>query len=69
MPLERDKGDYHSLPKIRQSLKRHTARQSNLILGRLGAFWQDESYDHIVCDEKELERIVNMFSTILSKQG
>ena len=35
-----------------------TARQANLILGRTGeAFWQDESFDHRVCDEAELDRI------------
>ena len=58
MPLEKAEGVFYSLAEILQSLKRYTARQSNLILGRLGAFWQDESYDHIVRDEAELERIV-----------
>ena len=58
MPLEKGEGVFHSLTEILQSLKRHTARQSNLILGRSGAFWQDESYDHIVRDEAELERII-----------
>jgi putative transposase len=49
---------YTSLEKIMQSLKRHTARQANLILGRQGAFWQAESYDHVVRDAGEFERIV-----------
>ena len=44
--------------KIMQSLKRHTAREANKILGRTGAFWQDESYDHVIRDSEELERIV-----------
>ena len=57
-PLEKDKGNFHSLTEILHSLKRHTARQSNLILGRSGAFWQDESYDHIIRDETELERTI-----------
>ena len=40
-------------------LKGSTARQANLILGRTGeAFWQDESFDHRVRDEVELDRIV-----------
>lgn len=39
------------------TLKRHTARQCNRLLGRHGAFWQDESYDHCVRDDGELERI------------
>jgi len=57
-PLEKENGEYNSLTEIFQSLKRHTARKSNLILGRSGAFWQDESYDHIVRSQAELERIV-----------
>jgi REP element-mobilizing transposase RayT len=55
-PLEREKGDFYNLHEILHSLKRHTARQSNLILNRTGSFWQDESYDHILRDEAELER-------------
>lgn len=58
MPLEKGKDVFYSLTEILQSLKRFTARQSNLILGRSGAFWQDESYDHIVRDQAELERII-----------
>jgi putative transposase len=47
-----------SLPVITRWLKGSTARQANLILGRTGkAFWQDESFDHRVRDEAELERI------------
>ena len=46
------------LPVIMRWLKGSTARQANLILGRTGkAFWQDESFDHRVRDEVELERI------------
>jgi REP-associated tyrosine transposase len=47
-----------SLSDILHSLKRHTARKANAILHRSGPFWQDESYDHIVRDEADLERIV-----------
>jgi putative transposase len=35
---------YPPLNKIMQSLKRQTARKSNIVLGRDGTFWQDESY-------------------------
>jgi putative transposase len=58
MPLKKGNDVFYSLTEILQSLKRHTARQANLILGRSGAFWQDESYDHIVRDKAELERII-----------
>ena len=47
------------LQKIMQSLKRHTARKSNLILGREGPFWQDESYDHVIRDNGEYLRIIH----------
>ena len=57
-PLPKEDGEMNSLTEIFQSLKRHTARKSNDILGRSGAFWQDESYDRIVRDQAELERIV-----------
>ena len=57
-PLEKEKGIFYNLTEILHSLKRHTARQSNLILNQLGAFWQDESYDHILRDEAELERTI-----------
>mgnify|MGYP001774239903 CR=1 FL=1 len=39
-------------------LKGRTARFCNEILGRSGPFWAPESYDHVVRDNKELERIV-----------
>jgi len=57
-PLEREKDKFYSLIEILHSLKRHTARQSNLILNRSGSFWQDESYDHVIRDEAELERTI-----------
>jgi putative transposase len=46
------------LPRIMQSLKRHTARQANILLSREGAFWQDESYDHVIRDNDEYLRII-----------
>jgi len=39
-------------------LKGRTARYCNQALGRTGAFWHHESYDHVVRDDKELGRIV-----------
>jgi len=48
-----------SMPTITRWLKGSTARQANLILGRTGeSFWQDESFDHRVRDEVDLDRIV-----------
>ena len=45
--------------KVMQSLKRFTGLEGNRILGVKGqAFWQDESYDRLVRDRGEFERIV-----------
>lgn len=41
-----------------KSIKGISAREANKILDRKGSFWQSESYDHIVRDEDELERII-----------
>jgi REP element-mobilizing transposase RayT len=53
------KGNYFSLAKIMHSLKLYTASEANRLLGREGQFWQHESYDHVVRDESELQRIVS----------
>ena len=45
------------LVKTLQRLKSYTASKANKLLARSGAFWQAESYDHIV-RKGELERIV-----------
>lgn len=39
-------------------IKGSTARECNQILGQSGAFWYPESYDHVVRDDRELERII-----------
>ena len=46
------------LNEIMHSVKRHSANESNKLLSRSGAFWQDESYDRLVRDRKELARII-----------
>ena len=46
------------ISKIMQSIKRTSARECNKILNRNGKFWQDESYDRLVRDEKELYSII-----------
>jgi len=44
---------------VTRAVKKTSARQANLILGRTGqTFWQDKSYDHWVRNAKEFDRIV-----------
>jgi len=57
-PLPKADGTYHAMSAIMHSLKRYTAREANLVLGRSGSFWQHENYDHVVRDEAELRRII-----------
>jgi putative DNA methylase len=38
-------------------LKGFTAHEANLILNRSASFWQTESYDHLVRNRDEFERI------------
>ncbi|MBF9223056.1 hypothetical protein I2H31_18280 [Hymenobacter sp. BT662] len=45
------------LVKTLQRLKSYTATRANKVLGRTGAFWQAESYDHVVRNG-ELERVL-----------
>jgi REP element-mobilizing transposase RayT len=57
-PLKETADQYYSLSKIMHSLKRHTAREANLILRHEGTFWQHENYDRFIRDEAELERTI-----------
>jgi putative transposase len=57
-PLSKETDVFFGLTEILHSLKRHTAREANKMLQRSGTIWQDESYDHFIRDDAELERIV-----------
>ncbi|MFC5410330.1 transposase [Larkinella bovis] len=51
--------NYQQLYTVLQQIKGHTAHQANKMLGRSGAFWQPESYDHVVRSKQELKNIVH----------
>lgn len=57
-PRMDERGSFYSISRIMQSLKRRTASLANAQLDRQGVFWQGESYDHVVRDEEEWQRIV-----------
>ena len=47
-----------ALPKLTKSLKVMTSKRANTILAMTGScFWQEESYDHRVRNEREFEKI------------
>jgi putative transposase len=53
-----------------RSLKGHTAREANRVLGRTGEpFWQRESYDHWVRSSGEFSRIVTYIENNPLKAG
>lgn len=54
----RGKSAQYPVTETLRLLKGSTARYSNQFLGRSGQFWHDESYDHYVRTEKELERTI-----------
>jgi type I restriction enzyme R subunit len=54
---------------IMHSIKRDTAYKCNQRLKRQGAFWQQESFDHCVLDEDELERIIDYIELNPVKAG
>ena len=54
----RDSVSHYIVTDIIGSLKKHTALEANKVLQRSGAFWQHESYDHVVRTEKELGNII-----------
>ncbi len=56
------------LYKIMQSHKSFTAKKANIILLREGAFWEPESYDHIV-RAGEFDKIVNYILQNAVKAG
>jgi len=68
-PLKKDDREYYKLNRIMQSLKRYTAQQANRVLGREGTFWQAESYDHVIRDVDELNRIIYYMITNPLKAG
>jgi REP element-mobilizing transposase RayT len=54
---------------IMHSFSRHTALVCNRLLGRKGRFWQHESYDRVVRDMDELERVVTYIEYNPVKSG
>jgi len=61
---------YVPVPRLTHSLKRYTAREANRLLGLTGKpFWQDESYDRLVRDQTEFERIARYIAWNPVKSG
>jgi REP element-mobilizing transposase RayT len=53
LPHKKDGDNYFSLEEILGPLKGFSAKRINKVFNLSGAFWQSESFDRIVRDEKE----------------
>ncbi len=56
---EDEKGNELFLQDIMESVKKYSAKKCNMILGRTGKFWQNETYDRVVRDRGELFRMIS----------
>jgi putative DNA methylase len=69
-PTQGESADCWSpLARVMHSWKSFTANRGNALLGRTGAFWHQESYDHWIRDEEELRRVVNYIAANPVKAG
>jgi REP element-mobilizing transposase RayT len=54
-PLRRQDGWCWSLPEIMHTIKGSSACAINKLLGRRGAVWQQESFDHVLRSNESLD--------------
>jgi REP element-mobilizing transposase RayT len=59
----------HSLSSVVQSWKSFTAKAANTYLGRTGAFWQREYFDHAIRNERHLASAVRYIHDNPCKAG
>ena len=52
-PMRKKGNEYYPLREITKPLKGLSARKMNLLLGRTGPLWVDESFDRIIRDEED----------------
>jgi REP element-mobilizing transposase RayT len=57
------------LPRIMKGMKGVSARMINERRGRRGALWRDESYDHIIRNDAELEKTLEYILNNAPKRG
>lgn len=54
-PLRDEEGWPHGLARILKAIKGTSARSVNRLLKKVGPFWQEESFDHILRSQESLE--------------
>jgi len=48
-----------ALNQVTKSWKGYTSREINKLVGRRGTLWQDESYDSLLHDQHDLDRVID----------
>jgi putative transposase len=59
----------HTIDRVMQSLKRHTARQINELLGRTGRLWQPEYFETLICSPAHLAKATDYVLANPAKAG
>ena len=68
-PLKNDEETWYDLPQIIRGIKGTSAKRINTLLSRSGSIWQEEYFDRMVRDEKEmLEKWEYMWNNPLKKE-
>ncbi len=57
--LQDGDGDSEDLSKIMHSIKSFSANQVNKVMQRSGVVWQNESYDHVIRDERDFHNTLS----------
>jgi len=58
-----------TLSRVLHSWKSFTSKAANKRLGRMGEFWQGESYDHLIRDGEQLNRAIRYTAENPAKAG
>ena len=59
----------HDLPEILHSWKSYSAKEINRVLGTKGPFWEEEYYDHLIRDERDLDAQIEYVLTNPQRAG
>lgn len=59
----------HDLETILKNMKGFVSRRTNILTGRSGTLWEEESYDRIIRDEEHLYRVIQYIGRNPSKAG
>jgi putative transposase len=62
-------GRTKSLAQVMEAVKKWSARESNILLERIGAVWQPQYYEHLIRSQGELEDCLNYMAMNPVRRG